>query len=96
MKKATASLYKEPPKALTAVSTIPRKKPPNTAPGIMPIPPITADTKAFADYFKYMLDHGVHLASSQFEAMFLSCMHTDDIVEDTLAVFEGYLKQRKA
>lgn len=55
----------------------------------------TADTKAFAEYFKYMLTHGVHLASSQFEAMFLSCMHTDDIVEDTLAVFEGYLKSRK-
>lgn len=52
----------------------------------------TADTKAFAQYFAYMLDHGIHLASSQFEAMFLSCMHTDAIVDETLNTFESYLK----
>ncbi|MDD3279020.1 MAG: glutamate-1-semialdehyde 2,1-aminomutase [Lachnospiraceae bacterium] len=55
----------------------------------------TADTAAFADYFKYMLNHGIHLASSQFEAMFLSCVHTDDIIEETLQIFEQYLQQKK-
>lgn len=54
----------------------------------------TADTKAFAQYFAYMLGHGIHLASSQFEAMFLSCMHDDTIIEQTLEVFESYLKAR--
>ena len=50
----------------------------------------TADTKAFAQYFAYMLGHGIHLASSQFEAMFLSCMHDDTIIEQTLEIFESY------
>ena len=54
----------------------------------------TADTKVFAQYFAYMLGHGIHLASSQFEAMFLSCMHDDTIIELTLEVFESYLKAR--
>ena len=54
----------------------------------------TADTKVFAQYFAYMLGHGIHLASSQFEAMFLSCMHDDTIIERTLEVFESYLKAR--
>lgn len=52
----------------------------------------TADTAAFAGYFAYMLHHGVHLAPSQFEAMFLSCAHGDVIVDQTLEIFEGYLK----
>lgn len=54
----------------------------------------TADMKVFAQYFAYMLGHGIHLASSQFEAMFLSCMHDDTIIERTLEVFESYLKAR--
>src|SRR5699024_4961299 len=29
----------------------------------------TSDTGKFARYFRYMLEHGVHLAPSQFEAM---------------------------
>lgn len=53
----------------------------------------TADTRAFARYFAYMLEHGVHLASSQFEAMFLSCMHTDAVVDETLEIFEEYLRE---
>ena len=36
---------------------------------------------AFAAYFKYMLNHGVHLAPSQFEAMFLSDAHTEEDIE---------------
>lgn len=54
----------------------------------------TADTEKFSEYFAYMLDHGIHLASSQFEAMFLSCMHTDEIIDETLNIFEEYLKNK--
>ena len=54
-----------------------------------------SDTEAFAKYFRYMLEHGVHLAPSQFEAMFLSDAHTDETIEETLRVFEDYLKNRK-
>jgi len=31
-----------------------------------------------------MLDEGVYLAPSQFEAAFVSLAHTDDIIEQTL------------
>ncbi len=54
----------------------------------------TADTKAFAEYFKYMLNHGVHLAPSQFEAMFLSDAHTQEDLDSTLELVEQYFKTR--
>lgn len=54
----------------------------------------TADTKAFAEYFKYMLNHGVHLAPSQFEAMFLSDAHTQEELDLTLELVEQYVKTR--
>lgn len=51
-----------------------------------------ADTAAFARYFRYMLGSGVHLAPSQFEAMFLSVTHTDEDIDRTLNLAEDYLK----
>lgn len=50
----------------------------------------TSDTKAFAEYFKYMLGHGVHLAPSQFEAMFLSDAHTETEISQLLDLIRGY------
>ena len=44
----------------------------------------TSDTKAFAEYFKAMLKNGIHMAPSQFEAMFLSVAHSDAVIEKTL------------
>ena len=45
----------------------------------------TSDTKRFADYFRKMLDKGIYLAPSQFEAMFLSAAHSSADLEQTLA-----------
>ena len=50
----------------------------------------TSDTKAYADYFHYMLNHGVHLAPAQFEAMFLSDAHTSEDIEKTLELVRNY------
>lgn len=50
----------------------------------------TSDTDAFAAYFKYMLNHGVHLAPSQFEAMFLSDAHTEEDIEAALKLIKDY------
>ena len=50
----------------------------------------TSDTKAFAEYFKYMLGHGVHLAPSQFEAMFLSDAHTETEISQLLDLIRRY------
>ena len=36
-----------------------------------------ADTKRFAQYFRAMLENGVYIAPSQFEAGFISAAHTD-------------------
>ena len=53
----------------------------------------TSDTEEFARYFHYMLEHGIHLGPSQFEAMFLSNAHTEETTKETLGIFEGFLKQ---
>lgn len=45
----------------------------------------SSDTAAFAAFFHAMLEGGVHLPPSQFEAMFLSLAHD----ERAMAVFEG-------
>lgn len=49
-----------------------------------------ADTAAFSEYFKYMLNHGVHMAPSQFEAMFLSDAHTEVQIQETLELIRNY------
>ncbi len=51
-----------------------------------------ADTEAFAKYFRFMLERHIHLAPSQFEAMFLSEAHGNGQIEETLEAFEDYLK----
>jgi glutamate-1-semialdehyde 2,1-aminomutase len=43
-----------------------------------------ADTRAYARFFHAMLDRGVYLAPSQFEAGFMSLAHTDADVEATI------------
>ena len=52
----------------------------------------TADTKTFAAYFRFMLEHGIHLGPSQFEAMFISNAHNEETTKETLRVFEEYLR----
>ena len=39
-----------------------------------------------ADYFGYMLEHGIYVAPSQFEAMFVSGAHSDEDIEKTIRV----------
>ena len=50
----------------------------------------SSDTKAFSEYFKGMLAQGIHMAPSQFEAMFLSTAHTDEIIDQTLEAVRNY------
>lgn len=50
-----------------------------------------ADKAQFGKFFQSMLENGVYLAPSQFEAGFLSIQHTDVIIEETLdAVVETF------
>lgn len=50
----------------------------------------SSDTKAFSEYFKGMLAQGIHMAPSQFEAMFLSVAHTDELIDQTLEAVRNY------
>ena len=51
-----------------------------------------ADTGAYAEYFGYMLDHGIYVAPSQFEAMFVSDAHTTEDIDRTMAVIQEYFR----
>jgi glutamate-1-semialdehyde 2,1-aminomutase len=44
----------------------------------------TSDTSRYARYFKAMLEQGVYLAPSQFEAMFVSLAHGQEEIERTV------------
>ncbi len=46
----------------------------------------TSDTKAYARFFFAMLEKGINLAPSQFEAMFLSTAHTEREIERTIKI----------
>ncbi|MFM7554429.1 MAG: aspartate aminotransferase family protein, partial [Verrucomicrobiota bacterium] len=48
-----------------------------------------SDRARFARFFHGMLDRGVYLAPSQFEAGFLSTAHTSDDIETTLRAAEA-------
>jgi len=52
----------------------------------------TSDTGAFATYFRSMLDYGIYLAPSHFEAMFVSMAHSDENLERTVEANKTALK----
>jgi glutamate-1-semialdehyde 2,1-aminomutase len=49
------------------------------------------DTAKFGDFFRGMLERGVYLAPSQFEAAFISAAHTDADIERTIAAARDVL-----
>jgi glutamate-1-semialdehyde 2,1-aminomutase len=53
---------------------------------------LAADRDRYAAYFRGMLERGVFLAPSQFEAMFVSTVHTDDDVIATGEAAEAALR----
>jgi glutamate-1-semialdehyde 2,1-aminomutase len=48
-----------------------------------------SDTEAFCRYFWALLEGGIYIAPSQFEAGFLSLAHTDEDIEKTLAAYQS-------
>jgi glutamate-1-semialdehyde 2,1-aminomutase len=43
-----------------------------------------SDTARFGEYFRWMLDRGIYLAPSQFEAAFVSAAHTEEDITRTV------------
>ena len=52
----------------------------------------TSDTELFGRYFQEMLRRGIYLAPSQFEALFVSNVMTDELVEKVVRANEEALK----
>jgi glutamate-1-semialdehyde 2,1-aminomutase len=51
-----------------------------------------ADKTQFGKFFRKMLENGVYLAPSQFEAGFISIVHDEDVIAATLAAVEETFK----
>jgi glutamate-1-semialdehyde 2,1-aminomutase len=47
-----------------------------------------ADIARFGKYFQAMLENGVYLAPSQFEAGFISTVHTEEVIAATVEAAE--------
>lgn len=50
---------------------------------------VRSDTKLFARYFANMLECGIYLAPSQFEAMFISAAHSDRDMDETIRAIDA-------
>ncbi len=50
------------------------------------------DTGRYARFFHTLLEAGVYLAPSQFEAGFMSAAHTDEIIETTIVAMQAALR----
>ncbi len=53
----------------------------------------TSDTQAFATFFRSLLEQGVYIAPSQFEAGFVSLAHSDDDIARTVAAARVAMRQ---
>jgi glutamate-1-semialdehyde 2,1-aminomutase len=51
-----------------------------------------SDTRRYAAFFSAMLDRGVFLAPSQYEAMFVSAAHSDEDIARTISAARASLK----
>ena len=51
----------------------------------------SSDTGLFARYCREMMERGIYLAPSQFEAIFVSMAHTEEILGRTLELMEKCL-----
>lgn len=54
---------------------------------------ITSHTGKYAEYFNYLLDAGIYVAPSQFEAMFLSDAHTEEDISCTCQKMREYFSR---
>ncbi len=53
----------------------------------------SSDTEKYARYFREMLNRGIYLAPSQFEACFISTAHTDEDIQRTIGANRAALKK---
>jgi glutamate-1-semialdehyde 2,1-aminomutase len=54
---------------------------------------LTSDLQKFTQYFQTMFSHGIYIAPSQFEALFISSAHTKEDIEKALEISEIAMKK---
>ena len=52
-----------------------------------------SDAERFAKYFWGLMDRGVYMPCSQFEALFVSAAHTDELIDQTIAAATEVLQE---
>jgi glutamate-1-semialdehyde 2,1-aminomutase len=55
----------------------------------------TSDLERFARYYQLMLQQGIYLAPSQFEALFISAAHSEELIDQTLAAASAAFAELK-
>ncbi|MDF2944289.1 MAG: glutamate-semialdehyde -aminomutase [Herbinix sp.] len=50
---------------------------------------LTSDTNKYTNYFGYLLEKGIYLAPSQYEAMFISYAHSEEDIEKTCEIIRN-------
>lgn len=53
----------------------------------------SSDTQKYAQYFNFLLDHGIYVAPSQFEAIFFSIAHNEEDLQKTCAVMKQFINE---
>ncbi len=56
---------------------------------------VSSDTQEYAAFFRYMLEAGIYMAPSQYEAMFVSVAHTPQEIQQTCQAIREYPKYRR-
>jgi glutamate-1-semialdehyde 2,1-aminomutase len=51
-----------------------------------------SDTTRYGAYFRHMLDRGIYVPPSQFEAMFVSLAHGDEEIDRTIEAAADYFQ----
>jgi glutamate-1-semialdehyde 2,1-aminomutase len=51
-----------------------------------------ADMERYAALFRHLLERGIYIAPSQFEAMFVSLAHTDDDADATVEAVADFFR----
>lgn len=51
---------------------------------------LSSDTKKYAEFFSYLLENGIYIAPSQFEAMFISAAHCNEDIEKTCKIIKNF------
>lgn len=54
---------------------------------------VSSDTKKYAQYFNFLLDRGIYMAPSQFEAIFFSIAHNEEDLQKTCAVIKQFINE---